>query len=304
MTTSPLASPVDVERFGEYRITRQPQDQRPLYRFEGRISTDGTTPFTPEAGRYHVYSGWFCPWAQRVTIVHALAGLDDIVSVSYVDGARDARGWGFRGETGPDPINGFTLLREAYDLTEPHFDGHISVPTLWDRTTGTVASNQFKTIGIDLATRFGALAQPRLETYPAELAAEIEALDAWLGPLVNQGANRAATDATARDALHGAFTELDARLAGDRFLLGERLTEADIRLFVTLVRFDAGVNADGAAGRRVDSYPNLWAYARDLYRTPGFRETTRFESFIRAGATLPEWDSPVDRGRPVVGASA
>jgi glutathionyl-hydroquinone reductase len=303
MPTAQLASPVDVDRFGENRITQRADDPRPRYRFEGRITTDGSTPFAAEAGRYHVYSGWLCPWAQRVTIVHALAGLADVISVSYVDGRRDARGWAFRGDTGPDPVNGFTLLRQAYDATEPDFDGHVSVPTLWDRTTGTVASNQYTTIGIDLAIGFGALATPRLETYPADLAADIEALDEWLGPIVNQGANRAGSDAAARDALHAAFAELDARLADDRFLLGERLTEADIRLFVTLVRFDAGVNADGAAGRRLDGYPNLWAYARDLYATPGFRETTRFDSFTRPGATLPDWDAPVDRGRPVVAAA-
>jgi putative glutathione S-transferase len=236
--------------------------------------------------------------------VHALRGLHDVVSVSYVDGRRDGRGWGFRGETGPDPVNGFTLLREAYDATEPGFDGHVSVPTLWDRTTGTVASNQYTTIGIDLATRFTGLGQPVLDTYPADLAAEIEALDAWVGPAVNRGANRAATDTAARDDLHAAFGDLDARLAGDRFLLGELPTEADIRLFVTLVRFDAGVNATGAAGRRLDTYPHLWAYARDLYGTPGFRETTRFDTFSRPGARLPDWDAPVDRGRPVVAAAA
>jgi len=150
-----------------------------------------------------------------------------------------------------------------------------------------------------LATRFGALATPRLETYPADLAAEIDALDEWLGPIVNRGAHRAGTEPAARDDLHRAFTDLDTRLASDRFLLGERLTEADIRLFVTLVRFDAGVNADGAAGRRLDEYPHLWGYARDLYRTPGFAETTRFDSFTRPGASLPAWDAPVDRGRPV-----
>ncbi len=183
----PFASPVDTDRFGSYTIRRDPGDQRPLYRFEGRISTDGSTTFAAEAGRYHLYSGWFCPWAQRVTIVHALAGLDDVVSLSYVDFGRDARGWAFRETYGADPVNGFTLLRQAYDATEADFDGHVSVPTLWDRVTGTVASNQFRTMGIDLATQFGALATSLIETYPADLAADIEDLDSWIGPAVNQG---------------------------------------------------------------------------------------------------------------------
>ena len=188
-----IASAVDTERFGEYRIIQQPDDPRPLYRFEGRISNDGSTPYAAEAGRYHIYSGWFCPWAQRVTIAHALAGLEDVISVSYVDGERDARGWAFRAKYGPDPVNGFTLLRDAYEATEPGFDGHVSVPTLWDRVTGRVVSNQFRTIGIDLATQFGALATAVIDTYPADLADEIEELDAWIGPNVNKGVHAAAS---------------------------------------------------------------------------------------------------------------
>ena len=294
------ASPVDTEQHGEYRITQTGEDPRPLYRFEGRISDDGSTPFAAESGRYHLYSGWFCPWAQRVTIVHELAGLQDVVSVSYVDGRRDGRGWAFRASNGPDPVNGFTLLRQAYDATEPGFDGHVSVPTLWDRTTGTVASNQFRTIGIDLATRFRAFATPTIDTYPADLADDIEALDRWLGPAVNKGVNAAALVApagrAARAALLDAFTELDRRLAGDRFLLGERVTEADIRLFVTLVRFDAGANADRRISPGLDTYPNLWAYARDLYAIPAFRTTTRFSSFPRPDAVVDGWDEPAERG--------
>jgi len=301
------ASPVDTERYGEYRITQTADDPRPLYRFEGRISLDGSTPFAAEAGRYHIWSGWFCPWAQRVTIVHELAGLRDIVSVSYVDGKRDARGWAFRESNGPDPVNGFTLLRQAYDATEPDFDGHVSVPTLWDRATGTVASNQFTTIGIDLATQFRTFATPSIDTYPAELADDIEALDAWIGPAVNKGVNTATLVApagrSARGALLDAFAELEQRLAGDRFLLGERVTEADIRLFVTLVRFDAGANADRTISPGLDSYPNLWAYARDLYAIPAFRSTTRFESFPRPGAGSHGWDEPAARGALVSAAA-
>jgi putative glutathione S-transferase len=301
------ASPVDTEQHGEYRITQTADDPRPLYRFEGRVSDDGSTPFAAEAGRYHIYSGWFCPWAQRVTIVHELAGLRDVVSLSYVDGKRDARGWAFRASNGPDPVNGFTLLRQAYEATEPGFDGHVSVPTLWDRTSGTVASNQFRTIGIDLATQFRAFATPSIDTYPAELADDIEALDAWIGPAVNKGVNAAALAApagrAARATLLDAFAELDRRLAGDRFLLGEHVTEADVRLFVTLVRFDAGANADRAISPGLDTYPHLWAYARDLYAIPAFRSTTRFESFPRPEAGSDGWDEPVARGALVSAAA-
>lgn len=299
-TTKPFATrfatPTDIAEFGEYRIQRASDDHRPLYRFEGRITTDGSTPFAPEPNRYHVYAGWFCPWAQRVTIVHALAGLQDVVSLSYVDGTRDARGWAFRATHGPDPVNGFRLLRDAYDATEPGFDGHVSVPTLWDRTTGTVVSNQFKTIGIDLATAFAAVATPLVNTYPSDLAAQIEELDTWIGPAVNQGVNAAGGSGpgavSARGALLDAFAELERILGSNRYLLGDRLTEADIRLFVTLVRYDLTANVDRWITAGLAEYPNLWAYARDLYAVPAFRDTTDFTSY----AALAAWTAPSDRG--------
>jgi putative glutathione S-transferase len=282
--TETYASPVDTVAYGEYRIRRDPGDTRSLYRFVGRITADGASGFRAEAGRYHIYAGWFCPWAQRVMIQRALNGLEDVVSVSYVDNARDARGWAFRERYGPDPVNGFRLLRDAYDLTEPAFDGHVSVPTLWDRETGQVLSNDFRTIGIDLATQFGAFSNGA-DTYPAVLAAQIDELDRWLGPAVNHGVH--ATTAEARSTLLTAFAELDERLGRTRYLLGTGLTEADVRLWVSLVRHQPGLL----------DYPNLWAYARDLYQQPAFAETTAFDTFIRPGTVLPDWSAPHGRER-------
>jgi putative glutathione S-transferase len=187
------------ETYGEYRIRRDPGDPRPLYRFTGRITEDGSSGFRAEAGRYHIYAGWFCPWAQRVTIQHALHGLAQVVTVSYVDGTRDARGRAFRETHGPDPVNGFTLLRQAYEATEPGFDGHVSVPTLWDRATGRVVSNDYTGIGIDLATRFRRWSSGA-DTYPEPLRERIVELDRWLGPAVNQASHRAAHDDDARAA--------------------------------------------------------------------------------------------------------
>ena len=301
------ASPVDTERYGEYRITRTREDPRPLYRFEGRLGDVGATPFAAEAGRYHIYSGWFCPWAQRVTIVHELAGLRDIVSVSYVDGKRDARGWAFRESNGPDPVNGFTLLRQAYDATEPDFDGHVSVPTLWDRTTGTVASNQFRTIGIDLATRFRALATPSIDTYPAELADDIEALDAWIGPAVNTGVNAAALVApagrAARAALLDAFAELE-RASGGRPLparrAGHRGRHPAVRDARAVRRRGQRRPCDQPGPRHVPEPVGLRA---DLYAIPAFRSTTRFESFPRPEAGSHGWDEPAARGALVSAAA-
>jgi putative glutathione S-transferase len=295
-TDSPrYASPVDIDTYGEYTINRRPDDSRPVYRFTGRISGDGSTPFRAEAGRYHVYSGWFCPWAQRVTLVIDLAGLTDVVSVSYVDGQRDARGWGFRESNGPDPVNGFTLLRDAYNATEPHFDGHVSVPTLWDRETGQVVSNDFATLDADLASQYDVTAHAGIELYPVELRSQIDELEAWLRPSVNSTAHLATGDgpaaADAAQTLHKAYAELEERLRDSRFLLGDNVTLADIRLFVTLVRYDAAAAKAGTS--RLDEFPALWRYARDLYAIGAFTRTTDFGSFGGDDSVVNDWKTPV-----------
>jgi len=283
-----FATPTDVATHGEYTINHTADDPRPLYRFAGRITTDGSTPFAPEPGRYHLYSGLFCPWAQRSVLVIELAGLGDAVSVSYVDHSRDARGWAFREEQGADPVNGFTLLRDAYEATEPGFDGHVSVPALWDRATGTLVSNSYGLIDIDLATRFGG---DGIELYPHDLRSAIDELDGWIGPDVNQGTRLAlGDDPAAREAarvLDDAFARLDDRLAGSRYLLGERLTLADVRLWVTLVRHDA--RAAGSSTSRLAERPALWRYARDLYSLPAFSGTTDFGSFGGTPEVQAEW---------------
>jgi glutathionyl-hydroquinone reductase len=286
--TDPVyASPTDVTAYGEYTIKRD--DSRPLYRFGGRITADGSSGYRAEPGRYHIYSGWFCPWAQRVLLQRALNGLEDVVTVSYMDGTRDARGWAFRETYGPDPVNGFTLLRDAYEATETGFDGHVSVPTLWDRVTGRVVSNDFVGVGLDLATQFGQWSNGA-DLYPERLRAEIDELDTWIGPAVNQGAHRAARDEQARAALLDAFARLDARLADAAYLVGGQLTEADVRLWVTLVRY-RGRTADLGALPPLTDYPRLWSYARALYRLPAFRATTDFATFTEPAAVLPGWET-------------
>ncbi|MBL7498635.1 glutathione S-transferase C-terminal domain-containing protein [Frankia sp. CNm7] len=287
-TTTPVyASPTDVQTYGAYTIRRDPGDTRPLYRFTGRITADGSSGHRAEPGRYHIYSGWFCPWAHRVTLQIALNGLEDVVSVSYVDNSRDARGWAFREANGPDPVNGFALLREAYEVTEPGFDGHVSVPTLWDRETGRVLSNDYVSMGIDLATQFGQWSTGAA-TYPEHLRAEIDELDVWIGPEVNRGVHRAAHDEEVRAALLDAFARLDGHLADARFLVGGQLTEADLRLWVSLVRY-RGRAHDLDRLPPLSDYPNLWAYARRLYRLRAFQETTDFTTFTDPAAVLPGW---------------
>lgn len=284
--TARFASPVDTAVHGTYTPGR-------IVRFAGRIAAGGE--FEPEAGRYHLYGGWFCPWWHRVAITRALAGLEDVVTMSFIDGSRDGRGWAFREQHGPDPVNGFTLLREAYEATSPGFDGHVSVPALWDRKTGRLVSNDPHTIGIDFATAFRELREPAVDTYPVELRDKIEELDRWLGPVVNRGVGAAREPGQERHELLEAFEQLDGHLRRSDFLLGDRITEADIRLWVTLVRYDAGANADRTINPGLHVFPYLWSYARDLYAVPAFRDTTDFAAFTKEGARLPDWTARADR---------
>jgi glutathionyl-hydroquinone reductase len=272
------ASAPDIPRHGEYRVRIDPTGRRPLYRFDDRIVTGtpegpGRLPAGP--GRFHLYAGE-CPWSHRATLAVSVAGLHDAVSVSYVHPERDGRGWAFREPTGSDPVNGFTLLRQAYDATEPGFDGHVSVPALWDRRTDRVASNTPSTLDADLAAAFMPWSTTGVELYPEDLRGEIDQLDWWIGPVVNHGVDQAAGDtqiaAAARKALHGALHTLDALLGESRYLLGRRLTLADVRLWVTLVRFGPGLR----------EYPALQRYTQELLEREDFRATTRPSTVLRA----------------------
>ena len=164
------ASPVDYDRYGHYGQGRGFDSgssfHRPRYQFRGRITADGSSGYRAEPGRYHLYIAWGCPWAQRTAIVRKLKDLEDVVSLSYVDDVRDGRGWAFRERRGGDPVNGFTLLAEAYEATEPGYRGHVSVPALWDRQTGKLVSNNFPDITIDLDTQFEAWAVGSADLYP------------------------------------------------------------------------------------------------------------------------------------------
>jgi glutathionyl-hydroquinone reductase len=292
--TAPVASPVDFGEYGDYSVKAPARADgafvRPLYQFQGRITADGSSGFPAEAGRYHLYVSLACPWAHRSVIVRRLMGLEDVLSLSVVDPIRDGRGWAFRDGPGygPDPVNGFTLIREAYDATEPGYDGHISVPVLWDRETSRIVSNNFPDITIDLDTQFGAWAAPGAEPYPQPLRAEIDALNERVYVSVNNGVYKcgfAGTQAaydTAVTALFATLDELEERLATRRYLFGDQITEADVRLWVTLARFDSVyVTHFKANVRRIVDYPNLWGYTRDLYQHPAFGPTTNFDHIKR-----------------------
>jgi glutathione S-transferase/putative glutathione S-transferase len=289
------ASPVDYAAYGRYGAGRgfDPGQsfQRPRYPFRGRITAGGSSDYPAEPGRYHLYISWGCPWAQRTAIVRRLKGLEDVVSLSYVDDERDGRGWAFRAARGPDPVNGFTLLAQAYDATEPGFSGHVSVPVLWDRQAGAIVSNNFPDITIDLGTQFDRWGDASVDLYPAALRADIDALNERVYQTVNDGTYRVAGATTEPDyqrlrhALIATLDDLDGRLADRRYLFGETVTEADVRLWPTLARFDVGYNPMAKISeRRLTEFPVLWAYARDLYRLPAFRQTTDFSALARMGS--------------------
>jgi glutathionyl-hydroquinone reductase len=264
---------------------------RQEYRIRDRITADGSSGFPAEAGRYHLYVSLACPWAHRTIIVRRLLGLEDVVSMSVVDPIRDERGWAFREGPGhgPDPICDFEFLSEAYLRTDPGYTGRYTVPCIWDRVTERLVTNNYPDITIDFETQFGAFHRPDApDLYPEELRPEIDAVNELVYRDVNNGVYRAgfATRQRAYEAavetLFARLDWLEERLAGRRFLVGSRITEADVRLFTTLVRFDSVYVGHFKCNlRRLIDYPNLWGYARDLYQHPGFGDTVNEDHIKR-----------------------
>ncbi len=260
--------------------------QRQVSKFRQWVSDDGSTPFAVEPGRYHLYVCRACPWAHRTMIARRLMGLESAISISYVDPIRDGRGWAF---TQPgryeDPVNGFGLLSEAYARTDPDFNARVTVPVLWDRAQGVIVNNESSDILRMLHTVFAPLAEHPVDLLPAPLVEATDALNAAFYEPVNNGVYRAgfARSQSAYEQavgeLFAMLDQLDARLADTRFLFpGGVPLESDIRLFTTLVRFDAVYQIHFKCSvRKLEQYPNLWPYLRDLYQWPGFAETVDFD---------------------------
>lgn len=249
--------------------------------FRHWIAGDATTPFAPEAGRYHLYLARACPWSHRVAIVRALEGLEDIISTSWAAPCRDERGWAFPGEPHVDDVNGFQFLREAYQASSPSFDGRPTLPVLWDRRTGTIVNNESGDIIRMLDRCFDDLTKASgPDLYPEALRSEIDHVNTWAYECVQNGVyqcgfalTQQAYDAAFRS-LFEALAELDSVLGRRRYLAGDVITEADWRLFPTLVRFDPVYHTHFRCnGRRLTDHPNLWAYARELYQEPGVAAT-------------------------------
>ena len=258
--------------------------------FRDRITADGSSGYRAEPGRYHLYVSLACPWAHRAIIVRKLKGLEDVISLSVVDPIRDERGWAFRDGPGHtvDPVNGFSFLSEAYLATDPGYTGRYTVPALWDRVTKRIVTNDYPQITLMLDTEFEAYADRSVDLYPVALRDEIDAVNAVVYEDVNNGVYKAGFAVSqeayeaAFDALFARLDWLEDRLSRQRFLVGHQLTESDIRLFTTLVRFDAVYFGHFKCNlRRLVDYPNLWNYARDLYQRPGFGETVNYDHIKR-----------------------
>jgi putative glutathione S-transferase len=262
---------------------------RQTSRFRNWVTADGSSGFAPQAGRYHLYVARACPWAHRTIIARRLMGLEDAISISFVDPIRDDGGWAFT-EPGryEDPINGFGLLAEAYRATDPDFSDRVTVPVLWDRERTTIVNNESAEILRMLSTVFVPLAAHPVMLYPEELASEIDTLSERIYDKLNNGVYMAGFSTRQHvyeHAVRGVFTvldELEARLASSRFLFGSSPVETDWRLFTTLIRFDAVYQIHFKCSlRKIAEYRNLWPYLRDLYQWPGVSETVSFDE-IRA----------------------
>ncbi len=258
-------------------------------RFERQESAFRGVVERPEAGRYHLYVALACPWSHRAVIVRQLKGLEDAVGVSYAHPFRDARGWAFPGPPFVDDLHGWSFLSEGYVQTDPGFEGRVTVPVLWDKRDGVVVSNESQDIVRMFNADFQELARrPEVDLYPEDLRDEVDRLNERVYRDVNNGVYRAGF-ARSQDAYDEAFAglfarleELDGLLGERRYLAGDRITEADWRLWVTLVRFDAVYYVHFRCnGRRLVDHPNLWAYARELYQQPGIAETVALDEIKR-----------------------
>jgi glutathionyl-hydroquinone reductase len=280
----------DISRTKEGRFIRPAAAFRNFVTPDGSAGPSGEGGFAAEAGRYHLYISLACPWAHRTLIFRALKKLDDVISISITEPLYGKTGWEFgtaRGGT-RDEANGKTTLAEIYLLADPHYTGRVSVPVLWDKKQRTIVNNESSEIIRMLNSAFDALTEVRTDYYPVALRGEIDAINDVIYPNINNGVYRAGFATTqdayeeAARAIFATFDNIEKRLSRQRYLAGGQITEADWRLFTTLVRFDAVYYSHFKCNlRRVADYPNLWNYTRDLYQVPGIAETVSIDHIKR-----------------------
>jgi glutathionyl-hydroquinone reductase len=280
--TIPAQFPDEQSEAGEFK--------RQADAFRQHVTSSGSSDFPAEAGRYHLYVSWACPWAHRTIIVRKLKKLEGVIGMTVVDPIRDERGWAFREGAGHslDPINGFHFLSEAYKTTDPNYIGRFTVPVLWDRVTKRIVSNSDDDLMRMFNGEFNRFTDSTIDLYPEGLRKEIDDLNVFIYENVNDGVYRAgfATSQPVYERavrrLFEALDLLESRLTHHRYLFGSQFVETDWRLFVTLVRFDAVYHGHFKCNlRRIVDYPNLFGYLKDLYQTDGIAATVNFDHIKR-----------------------
>jgi glutathionyl-hydroquinone reductase len=311
---------------GKWKPNWNLQDTRGKFKekpttFRDRVTADGSSGFKAEAGRYHLYVALGCPWAHRTLIMRELKGLNEAISVSIVDPIMSDKGWMFSDAPGaiPDSVNHAQYLQEIYLKADPKYTGRVTVPVLWDKQTHRIVNNESREIVRMFDVEFSQLATQKIDLYPGDLQQKIdENIDAIYLP-INVGVYRAGF-ATSQAAYEEAVIELfehlerwETILSQQRYVCGDRLTEADVCMFTTLYRFDSVYHGHFKCNlRRIIDYPNLWNYLKDLYQRPEFKVTCNLEDTKRGYYTsmteinpnqivpkgpILDFDEPHDRDR-------
>jgi glutathionyl-hydroquinone reductase len=271
------------------RFVRSESQFRNWVTRDGSPGPSGRGGFRAEPNRYHLYVAFACPWAHRTLIMRKLKGLESLIGVSAVNSYMGPEGWTFAPgpEMIPDSVNRVERLYELYTLADPTYSGRATVPILWDKHEHTIVSNESAEILRMLNSAFDDVGANHGDYYPEQLRAEIDEQNAFIYSNINNGVYRAGFATTqeayeeAAKAVFAGLDRLEGRLATRRFLTGDRLTEADIRLFTTLVRFDPVYHGHFKCNvRRVIDYPNLWGFVRDIYQMPGVSDTVHID-FIK-----------------------
>lgn len=255
---------------------------------DGAPGPSGSGGFPAARGRYHLYVALACPWAHRTIIFRKLKGLEDVISMSAVEPVMGERGWKFGPDADEDTVNGARDLGDIYLIADPRYTGRSSVPVLWDKERKTIVSNESPEIIRMLNSAFDAFTNNRTDYYPDALRGEIDAVNALVYPNINNGVYRTGFASTQEayeesfDDVFGALDKIEARLSRQRYLAGAQITEADWRLFTTIVRFDAVYVGHFKCNlRRIADYPNLSNYLRDLYQVPGVAATVSMDQIKR-----------------------